>query len=124
MSCIVTTSRPAFQTGKKLYVAGKYMTSSPRRATARPMAIMSRHRRRPCADAARLGASPTSTTTRSKPSGTSTMLADGASTKTRKRWGVSCRAIASTSRRANRPKPRRLDRQLPSIPILMAGLTG
>ena len=100
------------------------MTSSPRRATARPMAIMSRHRRRPCADAARLGASPTSTTTRSNPSGTSTVPADGPSTKTVNRCGVPWRAIASTSRRANRPNPRRLDRQLPSIPILMAGLVG
>ena len=41
------------------------------------MAIMSRQRRRPWADAARLGASPTSTTTRSKRSGTSTVAADG-----------------------------------------------
>src|SRR5262249_46323555 len=62
VSCIVTTSRPAFQTGKKLYVAGEYITSGPCRATARPMANMSRHRRRPRADAAPPGAPPTPTT--------------------------------------------------------------
>ena len=72
VSCIVTTTFATFQTGKKLYVAGKYIRSISDRATARPMASMSRNRRRPRAEAARLGASRTaSTTMRSKRGGTS-----------------------------------------------------
>ncbi len=98
------------------------MSSIRERATARPIANMSRQRRLPCALAARLGAWATSTTTRSNRAGTSALAAEGRSTKTVKECGVACSARAATSWRANRPNPRRLDRQLPSIPIFIGGL--
>ena len=98
------------------------MRSMPERATARPMAIMSRKRRRPWADAARLGASPTvDDHPLEATQGLRPQRADGPSTKTREFDARSAAAQSAASNcRANRPKPRRLDRQLPSIPILMS----
>ena len=49
--------------------------------------------------------------------------ADGRSTKTVNRCSAGCRESASSNCRANRPNPRRFERQLPSIPILMSGLS-
>jgi hypothetical protein len=82
---------------------------------------MSPIRRRPEADAARLGASPSSTSTRSNRPGTWTSGLDGRSTNTTNSCRLGASASAASICRANRPNPRRFARQLPSIPILMAG---